>query len=135
MRSCFTQSSHLYKLDLLGLLRAYPGASEGDACMQNAIFVLHPKVLSWRHIPGLRGRWLRSPSRRRPQGSSSCLVPWGHWTQGPDTCELRSAWAPSFLATWLLLANSCPCAVPLPIICVAIHHRPSLGKAKKVALY
>lgn len=45
-----------------------------------------------------------------PRGAAAAWSLGDTGTQEPDTFELWSAWSPSFLATWLLWANSCPCA-------------------------
>lgn len=101
-----------------------------------------PKCSHTDSPPGPTGSWLRpQASWREPvpeplfPGGSSCWVLGGAGIRQPGTWEPGPAQRPSFLAAWLPLANSCLCAAPLRRICAPIHHRPPLGKAKKVALY
>lgn len=135
--------SSLSRWDLPGLWWLLILRSPAEVYTQNSISELHPKVLSCTHIPGLAGTlaqasWQETfpePPAPLPRGAAAASFFRGAGIRVPGTWEPGPAQWPSFLAAWRPLANSCLCAASLPRICVAIHCKPPLGKAKKVALY
>lgn len=77
------------------------GVGEGST-HQNSSFVLHPKVLSYRPIPGPLGPWLRPQPPGRSQSQNPSSPPGGQQLLGP-----RRRWEPT---ARYLGARACPAA-------------------------
>lgn len=58
---------------------AYPGGPDGEAHTQSSIFVLHPTVPSYRHIPRPLGSWWETFPESLFPGGSSCSLPRRRW--------------------------------------------------------